>query len=78
MGEKKQIAYYYDHVLKLQDIVVDVDGSAHVPEKDQIIVRRAARWKVRAVIKDIGSGRNSRFTRCIWSRRIPQLRSEVN
>ena len=57
MGEKKQIAYYYDHVLKLQDIVVDVDGSAHVPEKDQIIVRRAARWKVRAVIKDIGSGR---------------------
>ena len=36
MGEKKQIAYYYDGQFKNEDTEVDPDGELAVPKKNRL------------------------------------------
>ena len=48
--EKKQIAYYYNTVIKEDETVVDIDGDIRVPVKGEVLLRPdGKRWKVEAV-----------------------------
>ena len=37
--EKKQIAYYYNTVIKEDETVVDIDGDIRVPVKGEVLLR---------------------------------------
>jgi len=54
MGEKKQIAYYYDTKFNEQDTQIDMDGDLSVPEKGQVLEKHGRRWKVEAVMTSYG------------------------
>jgi hypothetical protein len=54
MGEKKQIAYYYDRKINNEDTQVDLDGDKLVPERGQIIEKHGGQWKVEMVITEYG------------------------
>ena len=54
MGDKKQIAFYYDAELRSEDTVIDPDGSTTVSEKGAIIRMPGQNWRVTHVAKAAG------------------------
>lgn len=54
MGEKKQIAFYYDGEFRNEDTIIDSDGSASVPEKGAIIRMHLQDWRMTHVSKTVG------------------------
>ncbi len=69
MGEKKQIAYYYDAKVNPDDTVVDMEGSVPVPEKGFVFYKRGERWRVEVVMKN-SSGDGAVPVYCIYSARV--------
>jgi hypothetical protein len=54
MGERKQIVFLYDAEIRNDDTIVDSDGVAHVPQKDEIIEKHGQHWRVTFVLKQSG------------------------
>jgi hypothetical protein len=53
MGEKKQIAYFYNAKMAEKETDVDYDGELAVPEKGQVLRRPDGKdWKVEAVMME--------------------------
>jgi hypothetical protein len=54
--EQRQIAYYYDGVLKTEETDLDLDGVISIPIEGEVLVRPGGkRWKVVEVMTKQGA-----------------------
>ncbi len=54
-GKPKTIVFRYDGDPKSEEEVSDLDGEIDTPQKDHVITRKGARWKVVHVITELGA-----------------------
>ena len=50
----KTIVFRYDGDPNSEEEISDLDGEIETPQKDQVINRKGARWKVVHVITELG------------------------